>query len=152
LHELLDVPLPGVILKKRRKKNNLKKEERFTTINQQNCKDCPHRPASKYKAAPFEKDLAMRSLEYAVVRFGIDFLKDPPEVPKKRSIPLTPMEIEVQVLMHRGLTVRNHARVRVTEEPIPRVYEPGPCAAVIARERTPIIDADEQNRFSLRRL
>jgi hypothetical protein len=41
------------------------------TCDHQTCRDCPNRPKSDLKAAPFEGDLAMRSLEYAAVRLGM---------------------------------------------------------------------------------
>ena len=41
------------------------------TCTYQNCADCPHRPKSGLSAKPFDRDVAMRSLEYSAVRLGM---------------------------------------------------------------------------------
>ena len=41
------------------------------TCTYQNCADCPHRPKSELSAKPFDRDVAMRSLEYSAVRLGM---------------------------------------------------------------------------------
>jgi hypothetical protein len=37
----------------------------------QDCQNCPHCPKSEHKAEPFDRDVAMRSLEFAAVRLGM---------------------------------------------------------------------------------
>lgn len=41
------------------------------TCTHQDCQNCPHRPKSEYHAAQFDRDVAMRSLEYAAIRLGM---------------------------------------------------------------------------------
>jgi hypothetical protein len=50
--------------------------------------------------------------------------------------PLSPLDIEVMILMARGIPGPvNHVRPRIVEEPVPSGdIIPGPCAAVIGRE------------------
>lgn len=40
------------------------------TCTYQSCADCPNRPRG-YSAGGFDRDVAMRSLEYAAVRLGM---------------------------------------------------------------------------------
>ena len=37
------------------------------TICYQGCQNCPHLPHGEYRAAPFDRDVAMRSLEFGVI-------------------------------------------------------------------------------------
>ena len=60
---------------------------------------------------------------------------------------LSPLQIDMQIAMSKGIRTVNHVRSRVVEESIPSMgIIPGPCAAVIGRERRkqrlPLIDAD----------
>lgn len=41
------------------------------TCQYQTCRGCPHRPKSDLNAAPFDADLAMRSMEFVAARLGM---------------------------------------------------------------------------------
>jgi len=46
------------------------------TCTHQSCRQCPHRPAPEIRSAPFDADVATRSMEFAAVRLGMHWTPD----------------------------------------------------------------------------
>jgi hypothetical protein len=89
------------------------------TCTYQNCADCPHRPKSELSAKPFDRDVAMRSLEYSAVRLGMYWSSSDSDEIEIAAMP------DITNLFPAPVAEALQARARMLREP---------CAAVIARE------------------
>jgi len=92
------------------------------TCTYQSCADCPHRPKSDLSAKPFDRDVAMRSLEYAAVRLGMGWSPSQSDEIEIAAMPDITDLFRSEIIDAEAV----QARARLLNEP---------CAAVIARGR-----------------
>jgi len=97
------------------------------TCTYQTCADCPNRPKSDLSAKPFDRDVAMRSLEYAAVRLGMAWSPNQSDEIEIAALPDITGIFRATIIDAEEV----QARARILREP---------CAAVLARRRPVIVE------------